>query len=134
VSYAASAFDLAEPGLTLRQQFGTTRIYENEAARPRAWLDGGAATIEEWSPNRIMIQADGPGLLVLSEVAYPGWQARVDGQPVPIEAVESLLRGLSIGPGAHNVVFEFRPWTVYTGALFTLLGLASLMGIWLRKR
>ena len=132
VRYVASAFDLSAPGLTLREHFDATQIYENEAVRPRVWLDGGTATIDQWSPNRIAIQAHGPGLLVLSEVAYPGWQARVEGELVPIETVDGLLRGVHIGPGAHSIVFEFRPWSVYTGALITLLGLIALIGIWLR--
>ena len=134
VKYVAAAFDLSAAGLSLIGQFGTTRIYENEFARPRAWLEGGRAAVTDWSPNRISIAATGPGRLVLSEVVYPGWQARVDGRLAPIETVAGLLRGVDLGPGAHQVVFEYRPVSVTIGALLIGLGLAGVAGIWLRKR
>ena len=41
----------------------------------------------------------GEALLVLGDVYYPGWKASVDGDEVPIERVDYLLRGVRIGPG-----------------------------------
>jgi hypothetical protein len=133
VRYVAAAFDLSAPGLSLVQQFGPTRVYENQYARPRAWLDGGSAVVQAWSPDRILINAVGPGTLVLSEVDYPGWQAWVGAQPVPIATVDGLLRSVPLGPGASQVVFEYRPLSLYLGALFTLVGIAAVIILCLRK-
>jgi hypothetical protein len=131
VRYVVSDFDVAAPGLRLVQQFAATRIYENSLAQPRAWLAGGAAAeVEEWSPDRIVVRAAGPGLLILSEVAYPGWEARIDWKRVPIETVDGLLRGVRVGPGMQAVEFRFRPQPVFAGGLLTIIGLCALLGPW----
>lgn len=72
-------------------------------------------------PDFIFLNAAGPGLLVLSELAYPGWQATIDGQPAEVETVGGLLRGVRLQPGKHVVQFLFRPWPVYIG-----LGISAL--------
>jgi hypothetical protein len=131
VKYVAAEFPLDVPGLTLVQTFGRTQLYENTAARPRAWIAGeGEADVREWSPNRITVQAAGPGELVLSEVTYGGWEARVEGVLTPIETVEGLLRGVPLPEGNHQIVFEFRPRSIVFGASLTLLGLVALALIW----
>jgi hypothetical protein len=130
VKYVASQFLLPSSSLRLEQRFEGTYLYQNALWRPRAWLDGdGRADVIRWSPNRIEVEAEGAGLLVLSEVAYPGWVARVDGEHRPVEPVYGLLRGVQLPKGEHTVVFEYRPWPVYAGAAITLLGLAFLLGI-----
>ncbi len=151
VKYIAAAFDQQSPDLILINQIGDTRIYENARYRPRAWiqeipsplLETGAGPqpltapvadrlanfieIQSWTPNRIRLAADGPGLLVLSEVAYPGWRVRVDGEPGDRVLVEGLLRGVVLkSSGVHEVIFDFQPFSVYLGIgiqLTTLLGM-----------
>jgi hypothetical protein len=134
VRYVAAEFPLAASGLIYVRQEGTTWLYENQDWRPRAWVEGGEADVTSWTPNRIEIRATGPGRLVTSEVAYPGWQARVDGQPVAIEVAHGLLRAVDLGAGTHEVVFTFRPLSVYAGAALTVLGLVGLAGLWWRER
>jgi hypothetical protein len=133
VKYVAAEFPLDAPELTLAQTFGRTRVYENTAARPRAWVEGqtiAPADVGEWSPNRITIHARGPGLLVLGEAAYPGWEARVDGVVAPIETRYDLLRGVRLPEGAHTIVFEFRPRALAFGGSLTLAGLLAFVLIW----
>ncbi len=85
-------------------------VYENLDFRPRAWLEGGQATITYWAPDRITLASDGPGgMLVMSEINYPGWQAEVDGAPVAISATDGLLRSVSLPAGEHTIIFEFQP-------------------------
>jgi hypothetical protein len=134
VRFVITEYDLLIAGFSLRQQFGQTRLYENEFARPRAWSDWGDANVVEWSPNRIVIEADGPGQLVLSEMSYPGWRAHRSGEPVPIEPVAGLLRGVPLAPGPQVITFDFQPVTIYVGAVISLLGLALLSGVWRWKR
>jgi hypothetical protein len=103
VSYIAAAFDLEVDGLRLLRQFGETRIYANDLTRPRVWVQQDteissekfeSAQVIEWEPNRIEVHATGPGVLVLSELDYPGWRSKVDGEPRPVVIVEGLLRAL----------------------------------------
>ena len=130
VKYIAAEFPLDVPGLKLVQTFGRTHVYENAAFRPRTWIEYGTAKIAGWSPNRLRLQAEGPGLLVASEVMYPGWQATVNGVGAPVETVERILRGVRVESGAQEVVLEFRPAVVYAGAMLTAVGLLLLAVLW----
>ena len=110
VRFVLSEFDLKGDGLELLTQVGSTRIYENTQ-------DGGrvrGGTLTYWSPNRIVTAATGPGRVVLSEVWYPGWVARLDGAPVEVERV-GPFRAVTVGEGEHEIVFEFRPVALYWG-------------------
>ncbi len=82
------------------------------------------------SPNRIAVEAqlDAPGLLVLSEVWYPGWRATDNGQPVPIHRADGILRGVYLGRGSHRVVFDYRPLSVRAGEAASALAALALAG------
>ncbi|HNB51890.1 MAG TPA: YfhO family protein, partial [Anaerolineales bacterium] len=118
-------------GLTLVRYFGPTHIYLNLDAHGHAWMQEGPSIPDEnltWTPNRIEISADGPGLLVLSEIVYPGWRVEVDGQPAELLTVNGLLRGVNLPSGNHQVVFSFHPTTFYAGlGLFTIAVLIILL-------
>lgn len=135
VRYVATEFDLPVQGLKLEQQFGSTRLYRNLQALPRAWVQPENSTLGEtvqpvdllaWNSDRIKLRAAGPGLLVLSEIMYPGWQTRLDGQPAHIEAVAGLLRSLQLGPGEHTVEFNFYPASLYLGCGLSLAAMLVL--------
>jgi hypothetical protein len=114
----------------LKQVYGETRIYENSLYRPRAWIqaqdgENRAAEILSRTPNRIVVQAQGSGELVLSEVMYPGWRSWVDGVQTDIRTYEGILRSVHLsGEGIHRIDFKFRPVSLYLG--LTLCGLAAL--------
>ena len=50
------------------------------------------------------------GWLVLSEMDFPGWVARIDGNEVPFHRANGIFRALCVPGGEHEVVFEFHPW------------------------
>ncbi|MEW6568631.1 MAG: hypothetical protein AB1449_10805, partial [Chloroflexota bacterium] len=138
VGYVVSEYALQSPGLVLEGQIDGVYVYSNPSARPRAWVQGSGGEwwpVEslEWSPNRIGMQATGPGRLVLSEVAYPGWQARVDGELIDVDVCSGVLRCLLLPEGTHRVVFEFRPRTVYAGLALTALSVALMALLWRRR-
>jgi len=49
-------------------------------------------------PDRLVVETGltTPGLLVLSEVNYPGWTALVNGSPSPLVEANGLLRGVAL--------------------------------------
>lgn len=61
------------------------------------------------SEMRLQVEATASGLLVLSEVWYPGWAATVDGVEVPILQVNGAQRGVVVPEGMSVVVLRFRP-------------------------
>jgi hypothetical protein len=138
VRYVTAEIAIEAAGLELAEVFGATRIYANTEDRGRAWIEGatGSADILAWSPDRIEIAASGPGLLVLSEAYYPGWEVTVNGAPRPMAVVDGVLRGVRLGEGAHTVVFTFRPLRVYAGAGLGGAGLLLLAAgaAWPRRR
>ena len=60
------------------------------------------------------------GLLVVSETFYPGWEAMVDGQPLPIYEVFGALRGVVLDSGNHRVEMRYRPGVVRLGAALSV--------------
>lgn len=145
VRYLVADYPLHSPDLTLIQQWDGRYVYENQKALPRAWVQPddaavslGADSLPEitrWSPNRIEMQIDGPGRLVLSEVMYPGWRAWVDGREDSIEPVEGLLRSVMIPNGRHDVRFQFFPRGLYVGILLSILGWAAVIAVlWFTDR
>ena len=85
----------------------------------------GTATIVEYTPDRVRIDTDGDGgVLVLTDTWAPGWQAAVDGVPTPIHRVDGAFRGVAVKSGAHEIVFRYVPEFTYAGfglALITLV-------------
>ncbi len=69
------------------------------------------------------------GFLVLSEVYYPGWRARIDGTVTPVIPTDIALQGVPIPPGEHTVVFEFVPSSLRLGAALSLVGMLTIAGL-----
>jgi uncharacterized membrane protein YfhO len=55
----------------------------------------------------IRVSARSAGFLVLSDLFYPGWVARLDGRLVKIYRADYLLRAVGVPPGEHVVEFEY---------------------------
>jgi hypothetical protein len=71
---------------------------------------GAAAQIVETQPGRLALDVSSAddGLLVVSQPFYPGWQARVDGELVPIHRVDFLLQGIQLQAGGHRVELSYH--------------------------
>ena len=89
---------------------------------PRTPAGPTPAHVVEQSANRLVVETelDAPGLLVLSEIWYPGWLARDNGRETPILRTDAILRGVTLEPGAHTLEFDYRPWTVRLGLAVSL--------------
>jgi hypothetical protein len=74
----------------------------------------GTARIVSYQRNSVTIEVESSanGVLVLHDIHYPGWEARVDGERRPILRANLLFRGVEIGPGRHRVEFHFRPMSL----------------------
>jgi hypothetical protein len=63
----------------------------------------------------------GAGWLVATDVYYPGWVARIDGQPSPIRRADFLFRSVFVDANPHDVTFSFEPVSVRLGLLVTAM-------------
>ncbi len=137
VAWIVASHPVSGEHLVAAGQSGRLWMYENKAARPRAWiqdssaLDAGsdwqATEFVVWSPNRIIVRAAGPGWLILAQNADPGWVARIDGNPVPTKAAEGLLQAVELPEGEHVVLLDYRPRSALIGLGLTFIGLLSLL-------
>jgi hypothetical protein len=86
-------------------------------------------TVRRHEPMRIELLASppGPGILVLSENLYPGWEATVDDRPVATLRVDYNLRAVLLGGGSHRVTFVYRPRSVLLGALLSAVASIALV-------
>ena len=86
-------------------------------------------TITEYEPNRLKynVNTGKGGVLVFSEIYYPGWTATVDGEPVELGRVDYILRALNIKPGKHEVELSFFPKSVNTTETIAYLSYVILL-------
>ena len=86
----------------------------------------------------LTVKSERPGLLVLSEMYYPGWEATVNGRPARIHKVNGLLRGIVVSEGENRIYMRYRPRSVQFGGVltaFAFLGTALFAGaLWARER
>jgi hypothetical protein len=68
-----------------------------------------------------------PGYLVLTDSAYPGWTAAVDGHEAAIERADINFRAVYLPAGEHEVTMRYRPASARLGLA---LSLAAAVG-WL---
>ena len=71
-------------------------------------------TLKKYEPNELTysVQSQKGGIVVFSEIYYPGWTATVDGASVPVGRVNYILRAINVKPGNHTVVLTFKPASV----------------------
>ncbi len=96
-----------------------------DSARP----DGASLFFTVYEPNAlaVVVNTPAPAYLVLSESAYPGWEAAIDGQPAPLYRANTAFRAIYLPePGEHTVLLAFRPLSVAAGLAITLLTLVGL--------
>jgi hypothetical protein len=109
--------------------FDPTAVAVVENGQNIAGGGNGQVTDTRLIPNGLAVRVtmDGPGILMLSQVWYPGWRVWVDGVPQgqPLRA-DYLFQAVPLPAGSHDVVLRFEPsaWVlawVLAGAAVVLL-------------
>ena len=82
-------------------------------------------------PDRVELSVtlDAPGIVVLSDVYYPGWKLTVDGEQAPIYRVNRMMRGAAVASGTHQLVYTYDPRSFRVGLMASAAGLAALLGL-----
>ena len=140
VKYILSAKPLANQALVPVAEDKGITLYRNEKVLPRAFIAEGVSmppdTIQglknigpvdkiSYDQNRVKIEINAAedGLLVVSDIAYPGWEFRLNGKRAAMSNAFKLFRAASLKKGPNEAVFEYKP-LLYQG-----LGLAALVTI-----
>lgn len=79
-------------------------------------LDTGKVELTSYEANQLKytIQSQKGGVVVFSEIYYPGWSVTIDGKPAEMGRVNYVLRALKVPAGKHEIVATFRPASVAT--------------------
>ena len=88
-----------------------------------------SVNIVGYGPNEILIDihTSNDGVLVLSEVYYPGWRAWVDDKEVSVLRADFLFRAVELAAGKHRVKLVYDPPLFNIGAgVFVLVGLGLI--------
>lgn len=75
----------------------------------------------------MVVETETAGLLVMSDVLSPGWQATVDEQPVELQRANYAFRAVFVPAGTHQVVFSYEPLEFQIGATLSALALLLLV-------
>lgn len=92
-------------------------------------LDSGSVALTSYEPNllKYSINSAKGGVVVFSEIYYPGWTVTIDGKPAELGRVNYVLRALKVPAGKHEVVMEFRPATVNATNTIAYIALAIIL-------
>jgi len=87
------------------------------------------ARIVQSRPMRVEVEVEAqrPGVLVLADSWYPGWEAMVNGEPAVVHPVNLALRGVVVPAGRSTVVFEYRPTWLGPGIALSVLAMVGLV-------
>jgi len=131
---AASAGDAFSRILTPTFRIGREAVIE---VVPRGWNDAG----EDEELGSVTIAASKPGMvlldvrtlretfLVLNDTFYPGWVARIDGEPQEIHRANHLVRGVFVPSGQHRVEFSYEPRSFRIGLVVSAVAAMILVVI-----
>jgi hypothetical protein len=69
------------------------------------------------------------GIVVFSEMYYPGWEAVVDGQPARVWRANYAFRGVMVEAGTHVIRMDYRPASFRIGLVISGVTLLVIAGI-----
>ena len=113
----------------------TSDNYISAGQEPYAIVSGAAAIIIDFwngTTRSYRAQIDTPTTIVERTLYFPGWQTRIDGQLIDLNATKGNFGGLinyTLPVGSHTVTTRFTQFTParFLGNSLTLIGLAAFI-------
>ena len=131
VSYVNNANEeLSALGTTdLRHTAVVDKAFSDVLGQSKANDSTATVRLEKYEPNKLeySVSSKNGGVVVFSEIYYPGWNATVDGVEVPVGRANYILRAISVKPGSHKVVLDFHPKSVSVTETIAYIATAILM-------
>ncbi len=127
--------------INLRREAVADKKFEAQLGQAAPAGSNAVATIKSYEPNELHyeVSSENGGVLVFSEVYYPGWTAAVDGKDVELGRVNYILRAMHIEKGKHQVVLSFRPASIrrtetVAYAAYGVLAILIVLGILAQRK
>lgn len=105
---------LAEPDIDVRR---TAVVYtKTPLGLAETPLEGGVQVLAH-EPDLVRLRATSsrPALLVLADNWHKDWVATVNGKEMPVLRANHTFRGVVVGAGQSDVVFAFKPRSLFIG-------------------
>ena len=145
VQYVADANqELAALGqVDLRHEAVADQKFQQQLGQPTPLDSAATVRLDSYEPNQLSytVNSQTGGVLVFSEIFYPGWSATIDGQTAELGRVNYVLRALHVDAGQHQVQLSFFPQTVrttetvaYVSLVVMLLLVLAAIALGLKKR
>jgi uncharacterized membrane protein YfhO len=82
----------------------------------------------EYEANKLRYEVESAkgGIIIFSDIYYPGWKATVSGEETPIARANYILRAIRVPAGKHEVIMTFDPQTLHTTESIAYSALAIL--------
>ena len=118
-------------GIDLRHTAIADRKYEEALGKATPQDTTATVNITAYQPNRLSYTAESEkgGIVVFSEIFYPGWTATVDGTPVEVGRVNYVLRAIKVPAGKHDIVLDFHPKSLKITETVAYSGYAVLLAV-----
>ena len=129
--------------IDLRHEAVADSKFKDALGEPAAHQSTAVVTLKKYEPNELTYTVDSQkgGIVVFSEIYYPGWTATVDGTDTPVGRVNYILRAINVKPGKHTVVLTFKPASVkntetaaYVAYLLLVLAIAAGVFFEMKRR
>ena len=135
VSYAANANEEMDMigKLNLRHEAVADAKFKQQLGGSVPQDDTSIVKMVQYKPNNLAyeVKSNKRGVIVFSEIYYPGWTATVDGQPVELGRVDYVLRALNVKPGSHKIVLDFHPTSIKKTETIAYISYALLLIIFI---
>ena len=127
--------------LDLRHEAIADARFRSQLGESKAQDSTSIVKITAYEPNQLTydVRSVTGGIVVFSEIFYPGWTATVDGKAVELGRVNYVLRALNVDKGHHTVVLTFDPKSVKQTETVAYLSygvllLVVLLGVYFKRK
>lgn len=131
IDYVADAnAEYAEVGkIDVRHEAVADKQFEAVLRQAKANDSTATVKLDKYEPNNLQytVNSKNGGIVVFSEIYYPGWKATVDGQSVELGRVNYILRAVNVKPGKHIVVLDFHPTSISTTETIAYISIVILL-------
>ena len=131
IDYVADAnAEYAEVGkIDVRHEAVADKQFEAVLGQAKANDSTATVKLDKYEPNNLQytVNSKNGGIVVFSEIYYPGWKATVDGQSVELGRVNYILRAVNVKPGKHIVVLDFHPTSISTTETIAYISIVILL-------
>lgn len=113
---------------------GKVAVYHNQDTFPMAYLivrePLSVVPVQKvrLDSSHAFVTVDAPreGVVVVLQLQDPGWRVYIDGLESRSVVVDKLFRGVQVTRGHHEIVWKYRPRSLFFGAMVTSITLLAM--------